>query len=326
MKRWSLLFAAAGLALMAWLLARQGLSEVAGALGAAGVGILWVSLYHAVPLAMNSFAWGVLVPAPHRPGLWRLCAMRWIGESVNGLLPVGQVGGEVVRARLLVLARTPAALAGASVLVDFTVGLLAQALFVLVGVALLLRAVGLGPTVQTILAVLGAGGLGLVVFYALQRSGGLRSGARWMARLGQTPHWQSLSGGALHMDRELQALYDARRRILGAALLRLAGWFLSVGEIWLALYFIGASAGLGEALILQSLGFAARSLAFVVPAGLGVQEGVFVVVGGLLGLSPANALAVALIRRSREVLLGVPGLLLWAWEERGRGPLPARRG
>jgi hypothetical protein len=56
---------------------------------------------------------------------------------------------------------------------------------------------------------------------------------------------------------------------------------------------------------------AVRSAAFVVPGALGVQEGGYLVVGAWLGLGPDVALAVSLVKRVREVVLGVPGLLAW---------------
>ena len=53
------------------------------------------------------------------------------------------------------------------------------------------------------------------------------------------------------------------------------------------------------------------SAAFVVPAALGVQEGGFLVLGGLIGLTPDVALALALVRRTRDVVIFVPALAWW---------------
>jgi hypothetical protein len=70
-------------------------------------------------------------------------------------------------------------------------------------------------------------------------------------------------------------------------------------------------AGLREALLLEGLGQAVRSAAFAVPGALGVQEGGYVLIGGMFGLSPQLALALSLIKRVRELLLGLPGLAAW---------------
>ena len=36
---------------------------------------------------------------------------------------------------------------------------------------------------------------------------------------------------------------------------------------------------------------------------------------GLFGIAPPQALALSLIRRVREIALGAPGLMLWQWSE-----------
>jgi hypothetical protein len=42
-----------------------------------------------------------------------------------------------------------------------------------------------------------------------------------------------------------------------------------------------------------------------------VQEGGYVVVGNLLGISGDAAFALSLIARVRELILGIPGLIAW---------------
>ena len=64
-------------------------------------------------------------------------------------------------------------------------------------------------------------------------------------------------------------------------------------EIWIALYFLHAPISLARAVVFESLIQAVSSAAFFVPAGLGVQEGGFVLLGGALGLDPATSLALA---------------------------------
>ena len=54
------------------------------------------------------------------------------------------------------------------------------------------------------------------------------------------------------------------------------------------------------------------------PGALGVQEGGFLVVGGLVGLPPELALALALVRRARDVIIFVPALIAVA--DRRRPP------
>ena len=88
-------------------------------------------------------------------------------------------------------------------------------------------------------------------------------------------------------------------------------YIVAAGEIWLALYFLGHPVSVAEAILIDALTHAVSSAAFVVPAALGVQEGGFMVIGGLLGLTPEIALALALARRARDLILFLPGLLAW---------------
>ena len=57
--------------------------------------------------------------------------MRWIGESISNLIPSAAVGGDIVRARLATITGTPMAAAAASVIVDVTLGVVAQIFFTL---------------------------------------------------------------------------------------------------------------------------------------------------------------------------------------------------
>jgi uncharacterized membrane protein YbhN (UPF0104 family) len=69
--------------------------------------------------------------------------------------------------------------------------------------------------------------------------------------------------------------------------------------------------------MLESLGQAIRGAAFAVPGALGVQEGGYLLLAPVVGLSPEAALALSLIKRARELLLGVPGLIYLHFSERG---------
>ena len=114
------------------------------------------------------------------------------------------------------------------------------------------------------------------------------------------------------IDGEIHAIYRRPRALLMGTLWHSVGWVVGVGEAWLALWFLDAPVSFAEVLIIESLAFALRSAAFVVPGAL----------GALFGLGPDVALALSLLKRAREVLLAVPALLAWkllelrAWRRR----------
>jgi len=87
-------------------------------------------------------------------------------------------------------------------------------------------------------------------------------------------------------------------------------------ETWLTLRLMGAPIGFAAAVMLESISFAARSAAFLIPSGWGAQEATLVALATVAGLSPDSALALGLVKRAREFAVGLPGLAAWAVAER----------
>jgi len=72
-----------------------------------------------------------------------------------------------------------------------------------------------------------------------------------------------------------------------------------------------------EALVIESLLHAVRGAAFAVPGALGAQEGGLVLLCAMFGIPPEQAIALSLVKRAADLVLGVPGLLGWQmleWE------------
>jgi glycosyltransferase 2 family protein len=329
-RRAALLLGLAGLAAATALVARAGIATVAAALSAAGAGVVWASLVHAVPMALNARAWQLLVGRGRGRTLPFFSWLVWVREAVNGLLPVARVGGELVTFRLLVRRGVPASQAGASLVADVTVSLATQVVFTVGGVWLLaVRAPG-GPLVRTAWAAVAAA-IPLVLLLALlQRAGAFELLAR-AARALAGRRLSALAGGGRRIDRATAAVYRSPRRIARCAAWQLAGWAAGAGELWAFLAFAGRPVAATDALALEAIVQALSSAAFVVPGALGVQEGAFVAAGVALGIGPDVALAAALARRARDLVLFVPALALWQWQEARaaltwRGARARRRG
>jgi hypothetical protein len=71
-------------------------------------------------------------------------------------------------------------------------------------------------------------------------------------------------------------------------------------------------------LVIESMLYAARSLAFAVPNAVGVQEGAYILLGAGFGLTPEMALALSLLKRARDLTIGLPALVAWQLLESGR--------
>ena len=98
--------------------------------------------------------------------------------------------------------------------------------------------------------------------------------------------------------------------------------------VWLGFRLIGARVELSSVIAIESLVYAIRSAAALVPNALGVQEGAYVILAPLFGIAPEVALAVSMLKRARDVAVGVPVLLMWQAAESQRalaaGPTDAR--
>lgn len=314
--RW---FALLGLGLAAVLFLHDGLGPIVQLLVGAGGGLVLAALFHALPMLINARAWQVLLMPTAGAGLATTLVATWVRESVNGLLPVARIGGEIAAYRLLVDAGAPRVRVAASIVVDMAVSLLSQGAFCLVGVALLVghgSGSGSGLAVQAALAFVVMVVLG-GVFVWLQRSGAFGRLVDAADRL-LGGRWPGLLERSQRIDRTARALYRRRRRIVACFVWQVLGWGAGAGEIWLALYFLGHPATLIDALILESIVQAVSSVAFVVPGAIGVQEGGFLLVGAALGLDGPTSLALAAARRLRDLIVFFPGLAVWYVSESRR--------
>lgn len=301
-----------GAALFTLLLIHQGVSQVGAAFASAGWWIAAVVIYHfAVPVLLDALAWWALFPKSERLSLWQLFWMRWIGESVSTLIPSAAVGGDVVRARLAALRGASIPTAAASVLVDITLGVFVQIGFTLLGLGLIVSVTGHQGFIRPTLIGAVIGVLAIIGFYIVQRRGMFRFIGKMISRLANAPDWQSLVDSGQSLDEAIHRQYARRRGVIGCCAWTAASLILGAGEIWIALYALGHQATLVNALIFQSVILTIRNMMFPVPGALGFQEGGYVAVGNLLGIPGDAAFALSLIARVRELILGIPGLILW---------------
>ncbi len=271
---------------------------------------------HAGQLFLSSVAWRDLCGGtpPGHATWWRI---RWVRESVNSMLPVAQIGGSLAGIRLLAARGTGQARAAAGTVLDLTTEAGTQALFTLTGIVLLAEA---SPDRRLMPWLLGGTAMlcaGILGFVAAQRLGLLRLIEAGATRLSR--HLPSLD---LH---GMQAMFTERGRDAGslarACALHLIAWLLGVGETALVLAAMGHLPSAVAALCIESLGMAARSVGFAIPGALGVQEAGFVLVSGLFGVPADAALALSMVKRARELLVGATGLVAWQGSE---GLLPWR--
>jgi len=310
--------AALGLAATLYLLSFVGWSAVLSAALAVGWGgFALLCAYCLLVFPVLGAAWFVLLPRAAHARLWVLIWARMVREAGGDLLPFSQLGGIVIGARAAALHGIPRSLAYGSVIVDITTELLAQIAYVALGIALLWlrasRSAALSPTLRTAIAcglvLLIAGG---VTSLLLQRRGHRRMSALAARVFPKTVATTESIAGALDL------IYASRARVAGSATLHLAGWLASALGAWIALALIGVRIDLGAVIALESLVCVARSAAVIIPSALGVQEAAYAMLMPVFGVPAEFGLALSLLKRARDIVLGVPPLLIWQMVESRR--------
>jgi putative membrane protein len=263
---------------------------------------------HLTQLFLSAQAWRVLLPNPptSRGIFYRL---RLVREGIDSLLPVAQVGGELVGTQLLARCGVPLTLAAASVVVDVTLEFISQLVFLLLGLATWAAIV---PGAQWG-AWAGAGALAAVMaggMVAAQRFGLLRLFEGLMRQIARRfPALATVSLDGLHAT--AIELYRRHGAMLVSTALHLLAWMLGSIETWVVLNTLGHDVSAPAAFVIESLGMAGRSAGFAIPGALVVQETGFVLAAAAMGLPESIGLALSLVKRVREVSTGLIGLALW---------------
>ena len=314
MKPVSILAAAIGLLLLGALVIHFGAAAVIRSLLAIGwAGFAAIGLIQLVLIALMGVAWWALLPGT---GPWSAIWARLVRDSASEVLPLSQVGGYVAGARAIAIAGVAGSTAAASTIVDVTLEFFAQIAYTAIALAWLLA---LEPRSRVAVPVVI--GLGVAVFLAAGFLSAQRRGFGVLDRFaGALGHgWaERTAAGAGELHAAIADIYGRIDGLWVSFTLHLGCWIASAAEIWLALRLMGAPLGFGAVLVIESLLYAIRSVAFAVPNAVGVQEGAYVLLGASFGLTPETALALSLLKRGRDLVIGLPALGAWQLIESGR--------
>jgi glycosyltransferase 2 family protein len=305
---------AVGLTAIGALVVHFGADAVVRSLLAIGWGgLAAICLIHLALIAVMGLAWHALVPDTPR---WAIVWGRLIRDAGSEVLPLSQMGGTVLGARAVTLAGVTGAISAASTIVDFTLEFFAKLAYTAVGLVLLVHLrpglpVTFAITVGIVVALLIA-----VAIVAFQRHGfGLFD--RFVRALGHG--WADrTAAGAASVHAELRTIYRRRAGLWRGFFLHLVCWVASAVEVWIALRLAGRTLDFAAVLVIESLLYAIRTVAFAIPNAVGVQEGAYILLGSTFGLTPEMAIALSLLKRARDLAIGLPALGVWQALEGGR--------
>lgn len=302
--------ALAGLAIVAYLIFYVGAAAVLGAVASVGWGGFAILCVYALALfVILGGAWFALMAGLPPAGIATFIWGRIVRDAAGEVLPFSQFGGILIGVRALVLRGIAAPMAFASTIVDVTTEMVAQIVFIIVGISLFIARFGMGGrTAELPVVVISGIVLAIAIsiaFVALQRRGlGLaeRLAARFLPNAAK--HAQSLGVN-------IEAIYRTPGRLALSGAIHLCGWFASGVATWLAIRLTGAKIDVASAVAIESVLCALRSAAIIVPGALGVQEAGYAMLLPVFGLPAEIGLAISLLKRAREIAIGVPALLIW---------------
>jgi uncharacterized protein (TIRG00374 family) len=263
-----------------------------------------VCLPYAVITAFDTLGWRFAFARDRAP-FWRLYGARVVGEALNIVTAVGQVGGEAAKAWLV---RRDVSYEESipSIVIAKTTITIAQALFLLIGIVFAWTVLDVDSQILGwMLWLLVVEVAAVAGFFGAQLSGLIARAGRLLKTFGVVED----ASRATQLDEALRGYYrhEWRRFALSVAF-HLAGWLLGALEAFVMLWALGIDASLVTATVIEALGSGVRFATFLVPASLGAFEGANAAAFGALGFGAGAGLAFSLVRRARQIVWVVVGL------------------
>ncbi|MGC1304064.1 MAG: lysylphosphatidylglycerol synthase domain-containing protein [Caulobacteraceae bacterium] len=266
-------------------------------------------------------AWGVLAKEVNPRSLAIFIWGRLLREGASDLLPFSSLGGVLIGARGVTLRGISNASSYGSLAVDLMTEIVAQIVYMVLGLALLSAHLSHTNSGGVFFACFG-GAIALSLFMIggimFAQNRGLDLFGKVLERIAPdaVQHMQGVREWIVELNRR-------PGRLACSVMLHLAGWMASAGLSWLALHLMGVKLSYGSMIAIESLLSAVKSAAFMTPSGLGIQEAAYALLGQVFGLTPEVSIALSLLKRARDLVLGAPALLAWQAMEGRRILRPA---
>ncbi|HEY2131457.1 MAG TPA: lysylphosphatidylglycerol synthase domain-containing protein [Acetobacteraceae bacterium] len=313
-KSLSLAFTILGLLLGTLLIGWFGAARIGETLMAVGWrGLMLVCAWQMAMFVVLGAAWATIVPGRQlaiRCFVWG----RMVRDAGGNCLPFSRLGGFALGVRAIVLAGLGWAAATATTILDTTNEFLAQILFMAVALAILLAYVPNWPLATPLAIALVAALVAGVSFVALQRRTGDALFGRLLDQISRR-FFRNDTERLIVVQRELSRAARNSGRLLRAIGLHLTGWIATGVAGWIGFHLVGVPIGLLPALAIEGLLHGVLALSFLVPGALGVQEAAYIGLAAIFGVPAEAALSVSLLRRARDLALGIPILLCWQFVE-----------
>ena len=303
------LTAAAGLALLVWVVTQVGVAQIVGSIRQVGWGLAIIVVIGGLRFLARSVAWQIALEPEHALGPGAAFAAMICGDAIGNITPLGPLVGEPAKAAFA-RKHIPLAPAIAALAVENLLYTLSAAAMIAAGMTVLIVEYELPAALHS------AGEI------ALAATAVLFGAALWL--LWRQPPIVSRAVGVApvlgrHVDRirDLeQSVYSfASRRpgaVAGMVLAEIAFHALGVAEIYVTLWFLlGAAPTALTAFILETTNRLIVVVFKFVPLRLGVDEAGTALFTQVLGLGTNTGVAIAIIRKLRVLFwTGAGGIVM----------------
>lgn len=250
---------------------------------------------------------------------WQLFRIKIAGEATNTLTPLNFAGGDPIRVWLL-KRHFPVEIAGASVVVDRTLQIMAIVSLILLGNVAAVFKLDLPGYAKAFLG--GTAGFAFfffVVFIFFQTKGLFQSVTRVLAKLRIRRFSEKTLEKLKDLDHHIGDFYRrARGLFFFCYLLHFLARLIGIAELYVLGQFLGVPMGWWEALFFSAVIPMTNMVGAIVPGNLGVLEGVVSTLFYALHWNPADGVIIQIARRIRSfvwILIGLLFLMIFKKEK-----------
>jgi Lysylphosphatidylglycerol synthase TM region len=328
MRRVETFFIIIAIAFYVWFLTHYGPGQVIGYVRMAGWGLALTISLEAFARIANTLGWRVTIEDyPPKLRFVELFAARIGGEAVDYVTPSAQLGGQFVMAvDVREKLRMPVGLA--TVVVASLAEAIGQIAFMSIALVVSLRLIPVAANLYWsivagfTMAVALAGG-----FLFVQMKQPFSHLWRVATKLDiKRINTDEIRESAEEADAILLDFYARHRmRFAASCLCYAAAWSLGPLEIYILLKLLHQPASLQIVLLVEAVGLLIERVTFLIPAKLVSQEGGKALILGMLGYPPGIGFVVGFLRRIKEmvwVLFGLLALMIHRMTVQQRGDLP----
>lgn len=275
--------------------------------------ILFICLCNNIIL---TYAWRIIINF-HLPKsyFFKLILARIAGDSSSSINSMGAIAGEAIKA-IYVQDQIPLNVALASVVLDRTIHTIANIILALTAISVSFFILEL-PLLISFSAFALFIFLLLIIFVVIkkQREGLIEYVISKMPRkiidkIMNENRWEKVR----EFDKEIANIFSSKNNIKKFYISLIIHYISTIItqslEIYLIINFIGVNISLIDSMLVYAFGLMLTGIIVFIPANLGISEGSYSLILGMLGYDPALGLTTGIIRRLRTFVWAGIGIII----------------